>query len=148
MARTPLFSLLQRAARIARASRRLSMPLDEFQSRGTELHSDAGDFDAARRRLLQGAAAGVLLAGCQALPPLARPSGDEVAMAALLLAEKGFERGFVPESPKILVASRLLDHRQEQVLEFNAPSQPGDYDFICTFPGHHILMRGIMKVVK
>ena len=45
-----------------------------------------------------------------------------------------------------LAASKLIDHRQEEVLEFTAPTQPGDYQFVCTFPGHHILMRGVMRV--
>ena len=61
MARTPLFALLQRAARIARNAATLAMPLDEFHARGVEMR-----FDAARRRLLQGAAAGVALHGLRA----------------------------------------------------------------------------------
>jgi azurin len=32
------------------------------------------------------------------------------------------------------------------VLEFQAPTEPGDYPFVCTFPGHHLLMRGVVKV--
>jgi monoamine oxidase len=86
MARTPLFSLLQRAARIARASARARMPLDEFHARGRELRFVPGGFDARRRRLLQGAGAGLVLAGCQALPPVARPSGDEVVVVGAGIA--------------------------------------------------------------
>ena len=48
----------------------------------------------------------------------------------------------------VLYAGLMLTTNGPKVLEFNAPSEPGDYEFICTFPGHHILMRGIMKVVK
>jgi azurin len=75
-------------------------------------------------------------------------SADEVAMAALMLAEKGFEVGFVPESDKIIASTKLLDNAEEEVLEFTAPEKPGEYEFVCTFPGHHMSMRGIMKVVK
>ena len=75
-------------------------------------------------------------------------SAEEVAMAALMLAEKGFEVGFIPESDKIITASKLLDNEQEEYLEFTAPTKPGDYEFVCTFPGHFMSMRGIMKVVK
>lgn len=81
MARTPLFHLLQRAARIAHASTRVSMPLEEFHARGRELRFDAG-----RRRVLQGAGAGLLLAGCQAMPTVVRPSGDEVAIVGAGIA--------------------------------------------------------------
>ncbi|MGO4552413.1 flavin monoamine oxidase family protein [Lysobacter sp. 2RAF19] len=59
MARTPLFALLQRAARIARNAANVDMPLDEFHGRGIELRVDA-----TRRRLLQGAAAGLALTAC------------------------------------------------------------------------------------
>ncbi|MEY5014822.1 MAG: hypothetical protein RIS92_1180 [Verrucomicrobiota bacterium] len=73
---------------------------------------------------------------------------DEVAMKAISMGAEGFTKGFVPESPDLIVGTKLVDHGKEQVLEFNAPTQPGDYPFVCTFPGHHILMRGIMKVQK
>ena len=29
---------------------------------------------------------------------------------------------------------------------FNAPATPGDYDFVCTFPGHSQLMKGVLRV--
>ncbi len=75
-------------------------------------------------------------------------SADKVAKAALALGSKGFEKDYVPESDKIIAASELVDHGEEEVLEFTAPKKPGDYQYVCTFPGHHVLMRGIMKVRK
>ncbi len=75
-------------------------------------------------------------------------AADEIAMAAIQLGAEGFAKGYVPDHGKILVASKLLDHKGEQILEFHAPETPGDYEFVCTFPGHHLLMRGLMKVVK
>lgn len=75
-------------------------------------------------------------------------AADEVGLAALTMGAKGFETGYVPQSDKILFASKLLENNQEQVIEFVAPETPGDYQFVCTFPGHHILMRGIMQVIK
>ena len=30
---------------------------------------------------------------------------------------------------------------------FTAPSEPGDYTYVCTFPGHYLTMRGTMRVV-
>lgn len=29
-----------------------------------------------------------------------------------------------------------------------APTQPGDYEFVCTFPGHAVLMWGTLSVSK
>ena len=82
MARTPLFTLLQRAARIARASTHAHESLDEFYERGRALRVDT-----TRRRLLQGAGAGLLLTGCA---PVSRimPSaaGDEVVIVGAGIA--------------------------------------------------------------
>ncbi|MEM8954412.1 MAG: PVC-type heme-binding CxxCH protein [Verrucomicrobiota bacterium] len=73
---------------------------------------------------------------------------DEVAMAALQLGEKGFEVDFLPESDEIIAATSMLDNGEEEILEFTAPEKAGDYEFVCTFPGHHIAMRGVMKVIR
>ncbi len=73
-------------------------------------------------------------------------AANDVAMAALQLGAKGFEMGFVPDSNKVLAASKLVDHGKEATIEFTAPTKPGDYQYVCTFPGHHILMRGVMQV--
>ena len=72
MARTPVFTLLQRAARIARASLHAGMPLDEFVERGAAMRVDAS-----RRRLLQGAAAGLALAACAPATRLVAPRGGD-----------------------------------------------------------------------
>ena len=71
---------------------------------------------------------------------------DDVGMKAINLGAKGFEMNFVPESPDIIWSSKLVDHGKEQVIDFNAPTTPGDYPYICSFPGHHLIMRGTMKV--
>ncbi len=42
----------------------------------------------------------------------------------------------------------MLDHQAEETIEFIAPKKPGKYQFVCTFPGHHLLMQGIMEVVR
>jgi len=76
MGRTPLFRLLQRAAAIARASRHVRMPLDEFHDMVRSHHVDQGHIDKRRRLLLQGAGASALLAGCQSLPSPIRGSQD------------------------------------------------------------------------
>jgi len=69
MGRTPLFHLLQRAARIARAAAHDPAPLDEFYERGREIRADPS-----RRRFLQAAGAGLLLAGCSTLPEPSAPA--------------------------------------------------------------------------
>ena len=71
---------------------------------------------------------------------------DELANKALALGAKGFENGFIPESPDIIWHSQLLDHGKEEIIEFTAPARPADYPYFCSFPGHHIIMRGVLKV--
>ena len=73
---------------------------------------------------------------------------EEVGLAAVNLGAKGFDTGFVPESSEILWHSRLVDFGQEQVIEFTAPTQEGAYPYICSFPGHHRLMRGTLYVTE
>lgn len=82
MGRTPLFRLLQRAAAIARASRHVAMPLDEFHD-----VQRAHRVDRRRRRLLQGAGASALLAGCSTLPaPMRGGKDDEVVIVGAGIA--------------------------------------------------------------
>jgi len=71
---------------------------------------------------------------------------EAVAQAAIAMGAEGFKAGFVPKSDDIIWGSKLIDHGKEQVIEFTAPSKPGDYPYVCTFPGHHILMRGVLTV--
>jgi azurin len=73
-------------------------------------------------------------------------TADEVGHAALLLGAEGFAKQFRPDSDKIIAGTNMLDHGKEQTIEFNAPMEPGDYEIVCTFPGHLKLMRGILHV--
>jgi putative heme-binding domain-containing protein len=57
-------------------------------------------------------------------------------------------RLYIPTSPKILVASKLVAPGQKLQLTFNAPTEEGDYPFICTFPGHWLRMAGILTVTR
>ncbi len=52
----------------------------------------------------------------------------------------------VPESDDILFHSKLIQPGEEDVLEFEAPSEPGEYPYMCTYPGHWMLMNGVMTV--
>ena len=58
------------------------------------------------------------------------------------------ERNYVPRSKKILLASRLLQPRDSQKIAFTAPSNPGVYPYVCTYPGHWRRMFGSLYVVE
>ena len=72
---------------------------------------------------------------------------DRLAESALKLGEKGMEMGFVPKDPSILASIGLVQPGKKASVEFTAPKELGDYPYVCTFPGHSLTMRGIMKVV-
>lgn len=57
------------------------------------------------------------------------------------------ERNYVPQSNKILLSSRLLQPRNAQRLPFVAPTTPGIYPYVCTYPGHWRRMYGALYVV-
>jgi azurin len=56
-------------------------------------------------------------------------------------------KAFVPDSPKVLQASHLVQPGQTETLSFEAPKEPGEYGYVCTFPGHWVRMYGVMLVV-
>ncbi len=73
---------------------------------------------------------------------------DDVGLKAIALGARGFELSFIPDSPDILWASKLTDYGQEEVIEFTAPTEEGAYPYLCSFPGHHLIMRGVLYVTN
>ncbi len=57
-------------------------------------------------------------------------------------------RYFVPASSKVLFATTLLEPGRTEKLNFEAPVEPGDYPYLCTFNGHWRRMFGHMLVVE
>jgi uncharacterized protein len=64
----------------------------------------------------------------------------------MITAPGASEKQYVPDTPDVLWATRILDPDESQDLLFNAPAVPGDYPFVCTFPGHWQLMHGMLRV--
>jgi putative heme-binding domain-containing protein len=58
-----------------------------------------------------------------------------------------WSKAFVPDTDEVLHASKLLQPGESQTLAFAAPAEPGDYPYVCTFPGHWMRMNGILRVV-
>jgi putative heme-binding domain-containing protein len=75
---------------------------------------------------------------------------EEIGTAAEKMSPEPDTQGrlYVPDSPKILHATRLVDPGQQGKLSFTAPDAPGDYQYVCTFPGHWRRMVGTLAVVK
>ena len=75
---------------------------------------------------------------------------EKVGVAADNMAslEDGYEKNFVPELKEVLFSTPLVNSNIVYQLDFIAPDTPGDYPFICSFPGHWRVMQGIMKVTE
>ena len=64
---------------------------------------------------------------------------------------KNAQSDFIPATKKhlILEATPMIGPTRKSkihVLRFTAPTKPGTYSYVCTFPGHWILMKGTMVV--
>lgn len=72
--------------------------------------------------------------------------GQAVGEAALALGIDGNAKNFVPDTDDVLYHTALTLPDASDTIFFTAPTKPGDYDFVCTFPGHSALMKGILRV--
>ncbi len=77
---------------------------------------------------------------------LAPGSLEAIGALADVMGADGFAKNFVPADPRVLHSIRLLNPGETATLEFAAPTTPGDYPYVCTFPGHWRIMQGVMHV--
>lgn len=78
---------------------------------------------------------------------------EEVGMAANEMAKdpKNANSDFIPAEKKSLIlhASPMIGPMRKtriHVLRFTAPTAPGIYPYVCTFPGHWVVMKGEIVV--
>lgn len=63
--------------------------------------------------------------------------------------QAGADKGWIPEgNPDIIAHTKLTDAGKPDSITFKAPETPGDYPYVCTFPGHSTTMRGVLTVTK
>lgn len=75
-------------------------------------------------------------------------AADEIGKAALELGLEGANMQYIPKSPKVLYHTSLLQPRSQEAIYFTAPEKEGQYPYICTYPGHYLIMRGILNVKR
>ncbi|MBT33571.1 MAG: hypothetical protein CMO01_28230 [Thalassobius sp.] len=71
---------------------------------------------------------------------------DEVAKLAENLGLDGPDKNYVPDTDKVLFHSNILQPESSETIYFTAPTEPGEYRYVCTFPGHSYTMRGTLIV--
>ena len=67
------------------------------------------------------------------------------AKVALAGMEKAPDAGYVVPSDDVLAFTPLAAPQKTAEVTFTAPA-PGDYPYICTFPGHYVVMKGVLTV--
>jgi len=75
-------------------------------------------------------------------------TANAVGNAALKLNLNGPKQQYVPVTGEVLYHTNLLQPESSEAIYFVVPKEPGEYQFVCTFPGHASLMQGTLKVVK
>jgi putative heme-binding domain-containing protein len=55
-------------------------------------------------------------------------------------------RHYIPRGDDILVYTDIVEPGRDSIVFFQAPSRPGRYPYLCTFPGHWMVMNGVMIV--
>ena len=68
---------------------------------------------------------------------------NRVGQAALAA---GKDAAYLPDDEAIVAATELASPGETVAVTFTAPSEPGAYAYLCTFPGHYLTMQGTMHV--
>tara|TARA_R110002049_G_scaffold2750_4_gene21985 strand:+ start:165312 stop:167237 length:1926 start_codon:yes stop_codon:yes gene_type:complete len=74
----------------------------------------------------------------------------EIANLGLQVGPSGGWKGlpYVPESDDVLESTAMVQPDKSDRITFDAPTEPGEYPYVCTFPQHWYRMYGVMVVVK
>ena len=74
---------------------------------------------------------------------------DADAQAFDQAAQKAKDDDYIPSDMKddIIAHTALVGGGESDSITFKAPEEPGDYTYLCTFPGHYASgMKGVLKV--
>jgi uncharacterized cupredoxin-like copper-binding protein len=74
--------------------------------------------------------------------------GAAVGEAAVALGIDGTAKNYVPDSNDVLYHTSLTLPDASDTIFFTAPLAAGDYDYLCSFPGHAAMMKGILRVAN
>ncbi len=73
---------------------------------------------------------------------------DVVAVANKNLEkpDEALKREWLPDDPRMLAHSKAVAPKSREEIVFKAPEKGGVYPYVCTFPGHAMIMNGKMRV--
>lgn len=68
---------------------------------------------------------------------------DDTALNAFCMAAVTRPPEFLPaDTSPILAHTNMVGPGESASVRLTAPATPGEYRYVCTFPGHSVLMRG------
>ncbi|MDB6004939.1 MAG: putative heme-binding protein [Prosthecobacter sp.] len=68
-------------------------------------------------------------------------------LANLMITDpQGLAKHYVPDSDDVLAYTDMTNPKGEFSIHITAPKEKGDYPYLCTFPGHWMVMNGVLKV--
>jgi azurin len=76
---------------------------------------------------------------------------EKVAQAAERMKpedDDGRGRAYVPKTTDVYAASKLLEAGQRATVSMTAPNEEGVYEYVCTYPGHWMVMWGQLIITK
>lgn len=84
---------------------------------------------------------------------LIKPGKDQAVGAqanAMMTDPQAMAKSYIPDASKddIIAHTKLTMPNTTDTIEFTAPADAGDYPYMCSFPGHWLLMKGTMHITK
>ncbi len=76
---------------------------------------------------------------------LLKQGTDVAAFAMASMMAKDTDYVAAAQKDKVIASIKVLGPKQSGEAVFAVPA-PGEYTFICSFPGHYMLMKGILTV--
>jgi uncharacterized protein len=64
----------------------------------------------------------------------------------MMMTPEGRQQHYVPDTPDVLAYTPVLGPSEKFELVFTVPSEPGEYTYVCTIPGHWRIMQGTLIV--
>jgi azurin len=71
---------------------------------------------------------------------------EAIQKASMEVASDSALRDYIPKHEAVLQHSKLLEGDQSEEFTFTAPKEPGIYHYVCTYPGHAMIMYGALYV--
>ena len=69
-----------------------------------------------------------------------------IAADELARTPNGPAQQYVPQVQQVLYSTKLIEPGETVTVQFKAPTETGQYPYVCTFPGHWRIMNGVLNV--